>query len=151
MRFLVQHSLIQMGNAPSLWNMILKQLCKLLTGLFCHSISPGTERHQKLSGFIKRHITMHHSAESNGCKFFHRNTIFSLYIFYHVLIAFLNPCPDCFLTVSPDVVHQLIFPLMTSGRNGLVLFIYQNCLDSGRTKLNTKHRFSTYYYTFICF
>ena len=38
--------------------------------------------------------------------------------------------------VGPHAVHQLIFPAVGAGRDGHVVFVDQNGLDVGGTKLN---------------
>ena len=55
MLLFVQKCLIQMGNAPSLRNVILEQLCQLFGGLLCDGVSPvrnGTGSSPSLSNAI---------------------------------------------------------------------------------------------------
>ena len=138
MLFFIQNCLVEMGNTPSLRNIVIEKLCKSIARLFCNIVSPCTEGNKKLSLFIKRHISMHHGADSHSpyrSKFY---IIFFLYIFYKRLIAIPDSAPDVFQTVSPDTVFISVFPLMSSRCYRFIFFIYKNSLDSCRTKFNTK-------------
>ena len=131
-----------MRNAPSLRNVIAKQFCQFLTCFLCDRISPGSKRHQKLIFCIKCHITMHHTAESDRTDRFYLYIIFFFYISDQIRITALQSFPDSIQTVGPDMIYKLILPIIITDRNDLILFICENCLDSGRAKLNTKSCFT---------
>ena len=134
----VQDCLIQVGNAPSLRNIIVKQFHQLLTGFCSDIISPCTECYKKLALFIKRHITMHHGTDTQCTYRFQFYIIFRFYILRHILIAVLDTCPDIFQAVCPDSVFVTVFPLMSAGCDRLIFIIHKYCLDSGGSELNTK-------------
>ena len=151
MIFSAQNSLIQMCNAPSLGNVEIKYRDQLLAGFGCLCISPGTERHQKFSGCIERHIAVHHSAESQRAQGGQLLTVFCLYIVCQALVASLQAFPDIFQAVGPDVVLQTVLPVVGSHGDGCVALIYQYRFDSGGTKLNTEGCFSCSDRFFYCF
>ena len=89
MLFTVQDCLIQMCDAPSLWNVILEKFHQFLRCFTCNIISPGTERNQKFSFFIKRHISMHHGTDSKRSDTGKLHTVFFLYILYQITVTSL--------------------------------------------------------------
>ena len=60
MLFFIEDGLVEMGNAPSLRDIVPEYLCQLPGGRTCNGVPPGAEGHQKLALFIKCHITVHH-------------------------------------------------------------------------------------------
>ena len=140
-----------MCNAPSLGNVEVKYRNQLLAGLLRHGVSPGPERHQKVSGRIKRHIAVHHSAESQRAQSGQLLTVFCFHIVRQALVAALQAFPDVFQTVGPDVVLQTVLPVVGSHGNGSMALIYQYRFDSGGTKFDTKGRFSCSDRFFYCF
>ena len=58
--FFIEDGLVEMGNAPSLRDIVPEYLCQLPGGRTCNGVPPGAEGHQKLALFIKCHITVHH-------------------------------------------------------------------------------------------
>jgi hypothetical protein len=55
----------------------------------------------------------------------------STYISAEVCVTVLKTEPDCLCAICPKTVLELILPLVTSLCYWLVLFIDENCLDSG--------------------
>ena len=80
MRFFFQYSLIQMGDAPALWNMVVEQLCELLGSFPCDRIAPGAEWHEESPLFVESHIAVHHGRKAKGRKRGDRAAIFFLHI-----------------------------------------------------------------------
>ena len=151
MRFLIQNCLIEMGNAPSLGNMIREKLCQFVRSLFCDRISPGTERHQKRIVFVKCHIAVHHGAESHGSQTFDSYTILGFYIFHKASVTILQPHMNLIQAVCPDTIHIIVFPVMASRCDRGVIFSYQHRFDTGRAKFNTQHSLSTFDKAFYFF
>ena len=131
-----------MCNAPTLRYMEVKYLRQRLGGFLGNGISPGAERYQKIAFFVKCQVSMHHSTESDSCQLLHCHTIFFLYIFCHLLIAVLQPGPDILQRICPHAILQPVLPVMIAGCNRHIVLIYQNCLDSGGTKLDSQYCFS---------
>ena len=127
-----------MCNTPSLRNVIVKQFHQFLACFSGNIVSPCTEWYKKFSFFVKRHIAMHHGADTECTYRFQFYVIFCLYIFCHVLIAVLNTCPDIIQTVCPDTIFIAVLPLVCAGCDRLVFVIYKYRFDSGRTKFNPK-------------
>ena len=88
-------------------------------------ISPGTERHQKFSFCIKRHIAVHHAAETDGSDFFQRDAVGLFHILRHFLITALEAFPDILQRITPDVVHIAVFPVIAALGDGMGILIYQ--------------------------
>ncbi len=140
MFFLVKNCLVQMCNAPSLRDMIVKKRRELLTRLLCYRIPPCPERHQKLPVFVKCHVAVHHGAETDGAECPDFRSVLLFYLCRQVLVAILQATPDCIKAVGPDIVHQLVFPVMVANGKHPMVFVNQYRLDSGRAKLNAKCR-----------
>ena len=94
MRLFLQNRLVQMGDAPSLRDMVLEQLRQLFRSLLRHGISPGTERHQDFSCLIESHIAVHHGGNANGADGRKRHTVACFYILRQLCKAVLNALPD---------------------------------------------------------
>jgi hypothetical protein len=122
MLLLIQNGLPQMGNAPPLRDIIPKNTRQFLCRFPSHRISPCTEGHQKFPFFIKRHIPMHHSAESDAAYRFQGNPILLFHVLCQPAVAFLQPFPDHIQAVSPNVVLILIFPFVVTGCNRGMVF-----------------------------
>ena len=137
-----------MRNTPSLWNMILEQFRKLFRCLFRNRISPCPERDQKLSIFVKCHITMHHSTKSNCSKLCNLYPVLILYILHHTTITVLYASPDIFQSIGPYSIVISIFPVMTSRCHRFIFFINQDSLDPCGSKFNPKNRFSFFDHLF---
>ena len=114
MLFLIQDCLIKMRNTPSLRNIILKQLHQFLRSLSCDIVSPGTERNQKLAVFIKRHVSVHHGADTKRA---HAGKLFAI-LFFYILgkspVAALKSCMNILQMIGPDSVFQTVLPVIAS-------------------------------------
>ena len=142
MLFFVQNRLIQVGNAPALRNVELEQFRQLLGRLAGNRISPGAEGHKLVSVFVKYQIAVHHGADSHCPKLCQSHAVFPLYILFQGRVASLKSFPHLIQRIGPDAVLQLVLPVIASGRHRLAASVYQNCLDSRRTKLDAENRFS---------
>ena len=136
MLFSVQDGLIQMRNAPALWNRMLEQVCQHLRSFPRDVIAPGTKRHQEIPCLIKGHIPMHHGAETDGADPLQLHAILPFYIRRQIPIAILQSVPDIFQTICPDIVFIPILPIMAARGNRHVFFIDQHCLDPCRTEFD---------------
>ncbi|CCY84210.1 unknown [Clostridium sp. CAG:149] len=138
MLFPIQHGLIQMGDAPSLGNVVGKELRQLLCRLPGHGISPGPEGHEKVSVLPEGHIAVHHGADSQGTHVFQLCSVGFPHIPGQIPVTGLKPRDNFLLRISPDSVFQPIFPAVASlGRRGQGA-VCENCLDSRRAKLNSQ-------------
>ena len=89
MLFIVEDCLIQMRNAPSLRNIKIKTLSEFFCCLTRDGISPSPERHKKLTVFVKRHISVHHSRKAQGLKASYGDAVFIFYILQKITVAVL--------------------------------------------------------------
>ena len=127
-----------MCDTPSLRNIILKKFGQFSACLSRNIISPGSERNQKISFFVKWHVAVHHGTDSNSTNACQLHTIFLLYILCHLLITVLQTGPDIFQTVCPYTILIAVLPLVSAGCDWCIISIYQNCLNSCGTKLDSK-------------
>ena len=138
----VQNRLIQMGNAPSLGNIVLEQFGQFPGSLTGNGISPGAEGHQLLSVFIKYQIAVHHGADSDGTYLGKLYAVFFLHVLFQGSKAALQSLPDQIQGIGPDTVAKLVLPVKIAHCDSLVAFIHQYRLDTGGTQFNTKGCFS---------
>ena len=136
----LQHSLIQMGDAPPLGNIEMKHRRQLSAGLLRHGISPGAEGRKQTALPVKGHIAVHHAGKTHTANGSKLHTVFLLHFPGQLPIAALESLPDVLQTVGPDAVFQPVLPVMVSHGNRLMTFIHQHGLDPGGTKLNTQRR-----------
>ena len=74
--------------------------------------------------------------------------IFVDYVLAKVCVSILKTEPDSFGAVCPKAVNELVFPLVASLSDWLVLFVNENCLNTGRAKLDTENGFTCFYRLF---
>ena len=139
-----------MSNAPSLRNVIIKQLHQSFRRLSCDAVPPSTKWYQQATVFIKSEIPMHHSTKSDCPKPCQCNVIFCLHICRHLAVAVLKTGPDILQSVSPDSIVQTVFPLMISGSNGRMILTNQHSFDTGGAKFQTHDSFSSFNVFFDC-
>ena len=61
MRFVLQHGVIQVCDAPSLWNGEVKQRGQLLAGVGGKGIAPGAEGGKQPALAVKGEVAVHHA------------------------------------------------------------------------------------------
>lgn len=64
--FSVQHRLIQMGNAPTLWDIEAKDLREFCRCLRSHCVLPCAKWHQQIPVLVEGQIPMHHTGNPHG-------------------------------------------------------------------------------------
>ena len=151
MLLMIQDSLIQVGNAPSLRDIKAEHFCQFVRSLLCHGISPSAEGYQQFILFIEYHVAVHHGTESHGPQFCDDSTIFFFYILCHLGIAVLQSRPDILQGVCPDIMFQTVFPVVAAGRDGRVIFPNEHCFDTGGAEFDTQHCLSAFNHIFCLF
>ena len=101
------------------------------------SVSPGAEGNEQVSLPVESHVTVHHGTDSDGSQVMDLYAVFLENILAQVGIAVLQSSPDCLQTVCPQSVYQLVFPLVTALRNGVIVFIDQDAFDSCGPQFDT--------------
>ena len=134
-----------MGDAPPLWNVILKQLRQFFRSFFRHGISPGTEWNQNFPCPVESHITVHHGRNSDGTYGGQRHTVPRLHVLLKLCKTVLNTFPDVLQSIRPDTFHQPVLPVMASGGNWLLVLIHQHRLDPCRSQLYSQRRSAIYH------
>ena len=131
MRFLVEHTLIQVGNRPAQRNVEVEQLCQLIRRLLRVRIPPGLERRQQLPVLVQGNVAVHHRADADRAVGIRRNAILLFHILAKVRIAGLQTIQDLLLRIGPDPVNQGILPTEAACRKNLSVLTDQNALDVG--------------------
>ncbi len=81
---------------------------------------------------------MHHAGKTYGTYFLQLNIVLIVYVLFQGCVAILQAFPYLVLVIGPNPIFQMIFPLMVTLSQDLIVLIYKNSLDSGRAKFNTK-------------
>ena len=149
MLVLIQHTLIKVGYGPSLGNIKIKELCKLVSGLPRYSVSPGSEGDHQLVLIVKYHIAVHHGRYPYGASCGKRHPVFFLYVLFQTCVAVLNSSPDVIQTVGPDAVFQPVFPAVFSRCQYLEILSDEHRLYVRGSELNAKCGLSGFN-SFLC-
>ena len=120
----IQDSLIYVGDAPTQWDIEVEEFRQLSCCLGSIGVTPCAERHEDVLLLLDFAVVL------------------SLHVLAKVGVAILQTCPNSFDAVSPKTIHQLVFPLVATLCDRLVLVVDQDSLDSGRAKLDTENGFT---------
>ena len=120
-----------MGDSPSLRDVESEKIGQLLACFFCDIVSPGAERHEEVSCFVKCHIAVHHGTEADGSDAGQGDVVFFFDISCHFGIGILQARPDVLEGVGPHAVVVAVFPLVISGCDRGVVCADQDGFDSG--------------------
>ncbi len=131
MGLIVQNRLIQMGNAPAQRNIELKKRRKLTCRRTGVGVPPGAEWNHYPAVLPEWEITVHHRADADTGEKLDINPVLTRHIGAKVGIAVLDTAPDIFHAISPDAVHQLVLPFVTSLRKCLSGGVDEYALDAG--------------------
>ena len=136
----VENRLIQMCDAPSLGNVILKKFCQSLRCRPCRRIPPGAERYKKFPVLIKCHISMHHRAEPDRADACQRCVIFFPDVTDQFPVAVFKPCPYILQRICPEPILQPVLPFVVARRYRIMTLIHKHRLNPRRAKLQPKRR-----------
>ena len=138
---LFQHGLVQMGDAPALGDVEIKQRRQLLRRFAGHGVAPGAEFRQRLPILVEGQIAVHHGADAHGPHGGEGRAEFFLHVALEVRKAMPHAVLYVFHGVGPHAVQQAVFPFVAAGGDGDVLFIQQHRLDAGGAQLQAQNRF----------
>ena len=138
MLFFVQHSLVQVGNAPALGDVEAERRSQLLGRCAGDGVAPGAERHQQFAVGIKGQVAVHHGGNANAAHLGQGAAVFLLYIGGKGGVSTLQALPDLFQWVGPDAVVQLVFPGIIPLCQRGMLRADQHCLDAGRAEFDAE-------------
>ena len=136
----VQDGLVQMGDGPALGDVEVEQPGQLLRGLAGNGVAPGAEGHQQLILFIEHDVAVHHGGKAHGSQLLHAAAVLGLHVPDHVGIAVLQAGDDVLQVVGPDVVDQLVLPVVRALRDGGARLVDQHGLDAGGAELHAQAR-----------
>ena len=127
----VQYGFVEVRYAPAQGDVVDEKLAQLGSGPARVGVAPRAEGHQNLLLFVEGHVAVHHGTETNGGQRLYLAVIFFQHILPEVGVAILKAIPNGFGGVGPQSVYQLVLPRVASLSNGLVLWVDENCLNTG--------------------
>ena len=136
----IQNGLVQMGNAPALRNIEGKFLRQLICRFTCDIVPPGAEGRQLLAVLVKGQVAVHHGTDADGTNLRQGHMIATLDIRCQLLKAGLNSLPGFRHFISPDAVHQLVFPFKTGSCQRFTVLVHEHGLDACGTQLHPQCR-----------
>ncbi len=138
--FLVEHRLVQVGDGPTLRDVVLEQLGKLLVGLGGVGVLPSAERHQHLAVLVEREVAVHHRGEADVPDAGELLAVRGLHVLGHGCVCGLQALPDLFLGVAPQAILQVARPAVVSGCDRAVRIVDKHGLDSGGAEFDAQAR-----------
>ena len=139
MLLVVENALIEVGNAPAQRNVVNEkfgQLCSCLGGV---GVTPCAERHEDVLILVESHVAVHHGREAYGGENLYIAVVLGKHFLAQVGIAVLESIPYSFHAIRPKTIDKLVFPLVAALSYRFVLLVDENCLDTGRAKLDTEN------------
>src|SRR5574344_3073160 len=116
MIFSAKYRLIEMCYAPSLRDMELKQLCKVIRSFFLSVISPRSERHKLFSILVKYKVSVHHGAYPYRTDLCQRRAVFIHDIICQGCITLGETIIDLIHAVCPPAVLKPVLPIKCARR-----------------------------------
>ena len=122
-------------------NIILKSSVSAFADCPVVLFLPCAEWNKNFPVLVKRHISMHHSAKTDGADISKYHIVFFFHIFAIFSLAIAKTCPNIVQCIGPDSIIQTIFPFTITGSDRMMFFIDQNRFNSCRTKFQSKNCF----------
>ena len=141
----VQDGLIYVGDTPAQGDVEAEQRRKIGCSLAGVGVAPRAERHEDVLILAESHIAVHHGRDTYGGELLYLAAVLSLHVPLKVGITILQALPDGIDAIRPETVHKPVFPLAAALSYGVVLRIYQDCLDAGGAKLDTENGPARFY------
>ena len=140
---IVEDGLIQVADAPAQRDVVVEELRQLGSSLARIGVAPSAERHHYFLLLVEGHVAVHHGRETDGGQRLYLAVVLLLHILAQFSVAVLQTVPYGLGGVSPKSVYQLVFPLVRTLCNGLVVLIDEDGLDSCGTKLDSQYGFAS--------
>ena len=123
----VQDGLIEVGDAPTLGHVELKELCELLRRIGGDGILPGAEGHQQVPVLVKGQVAVHHAGDAGGGQ-----TLPVLQLGEYLTQA----PPGIGQVIGPDAVIIGALPLKVPGLHGGKALVDDYAFDTGGAQLH---------------
>ena len=134
----VEHRLIQVGDAPTLGDVILQKFGQPVGGRAGDSVAPGAEGGQLTAPGVKGQVAVHHAGDAHRPHSGKRHAVAGLHVGGQGGKGRLHPRPNVLQTVSPNAVFQPVFPGMIPAGDGRVIRANQHRLDAGGTQFDAQ-------------
>ena len=141
MLFVVENGLIQVSNAPALWDVKAEQICQFSGCLAGNGIAPGTKLCQLFSFLIKGKVAVHHGRDAYSADRCKIDIKLCLHIGLQIGKAGLQSVLDHIHRVCPYTVYELILPLEVPRGDRNMLFIDEHGLDACRAQFDSQYGF----------
>ena len=123
----VEDGLVQVGNAPPLGHVELKQLRQPFRRVGGDGVLPGAEGDQQVPVLVKGQVAVHHAGNSGGGQ-----VLPVLQLGQHLAQAL----PGVGQVIGPDALVIGALPLKVAGLHGGEVLVNDHALDSGGTQLH---------------
>ncbi|MPN43106.1 hypothetical protein SDC9_190665 [bioreactor metagenome] len=114
----VENRLLQMGNAPALGNVELKQLRQLRRGLSGGGILPGAEGREQFPRLVEREVAVHHGGKAHTANGGQRYAVLPPHILRQIPITVPQAAPYFLQRIGPATVFIGAFPVVAAGGDG---------------------------------
>ena len=147
----VQDRLVEMGDAPALRDVEVKERRQLFGGLAGDRVAPGAERGELIALAVKGEIAVHHRGNADRADCRKLEIILLLHVAAQRGKAVLHADAHVLQRIGPDPVDQAVFPLPVAGSDGNMLLVDQNSLDTGRAQLKPEYGFLQIQFCYLRF
>ena len=147
----VQDRLIEVGDAPALGDIEIKERRQLFGGLAGDRVAPGAELGELIALAVKGKIAVHHRGDADRADGRKLKIELPLHVAAQRGKAVLHTDAHVLKRIGPDPVDQTVFPLPVAGSDGNVLLIDQNSLDTGRAELEPQYGFLQIQFCYLRF
>ena len=132
----VQNRLIEVGNAPSLRNVVSEARTEDGRGLRGDGVAPRPEGRDLLEVTSQHEIAVHHAGNADGAHAPQRTPQLPLGVLAQRAVAGAHSRHHVLKMVDPYAVFHPVFPAVASGRKRRMIRPGQNGLDAGGAELN---------------
>ena len=147
----VQDRLVEVGDAPALWDVEIEERRQLFGGLAGDRVAPGAERGELIALAVKGKIAVHHRGNADRADCRKLEIILLLHVAAQRGKAVLHADAHVLQRIGPDPVDQAVFPLPVAGSDGNMLLVDQNSLDTGRAQLKPEYGFLQIQFCYLRF
>ena len=142
----VQYRLVQMRNAPPLWNVERKPLRQQRRGAFCCRVAPGAEGCKLRAVPRKGQVSVHHTGNTHCAHGMQRRAVPLLNLPGQPGKCILHARPYVIQGIGPVSVLQTVFPIVRTAGQHSMLRPNEHRFDARRAKLQPQRCFFKLYF-----
>ncbi len=136
MLLLVEHGLVQVGDAPAVRDVVAERGAQLLRRGAGAGVAPGPERGQQGVVGAEREIPVHHRRDPERADRGQLHPVLAPDVRGEPGVAVLESAPDGVERIGPGAVDELVLPSVTAHGDRLVVGSGQHGLDPGGTQFD---------------